>query len=60
MSALGHKQTLPDVRRTSALPPKPDIVSAKNDVCFVPKADIVVLPREVHSEGKEAVLEGGA
>jgi len=41
MSALGQKQTFPNVRPMSALPPKADIGTHSWDVCFVPKADIV-------------------
>ena len=40
MSALGQKQTLMRVQRTSALPPKADIVRHGGNVRFVPKADI--------------------
>jgi hypothetical protein len=41
MSALGHKQTLRRVNRTSASPPKGDIRRRYWDVRFVPKADIL-------------------
>jgi hypothetical protein len=40
MSALGQKQTFPNVQPMSALPPKADIGTQPRDVRFVPKADI--------------------
>jgi hypothetical protein len=40
MSALGQKQTFPNVRAMSALPPKADIQRHDWNVRFVPKADI--------------------
>jgi hypothetical protein len=40
MSALGQKQTLQHVCRMSALSPKADIDRARQDVRFVPEADI--------------------
>jgi len=41
MSALGQKQTFPNVRLMSALPPKADIGAQSRNVCFVPKADML-------------------
>jgi hypothetical protein len=43
MSALGKKQTLPNISAMSALPPKADMDQHGRDVRFVPKADIPVL-----------------
>jgi hypothetical protein len=40
MSALGQKQTSPNVRGMSALPPKADIHCGQSDVRFVPEADL--------------------
>ena len=40
MSAMSHKQTFPNGRPTSALPPKADIRQGDRDVRFVAKADI--------------------
>jgi hypothetical protein len=40
MSALGQKQTFPNVRAMSALPPIADISSCNCDVRFVPVGDI--------------------
>jgi hypothetical protein len=40
MSALGQKQTFPNVRPMSALPPKADIATRSRNVRYVPKADI--------------------
>jgi hypothetical protein len=48
MSALGQKQTLADVRVTSALPPKADIGTQPWNVRFVPKADEVRRSKERH------------
>ena len=45
MSALGQKQTFPNVQPMSALPPKADISGAHWDVCFVPKAEVEYLTR---------------
>src|SRR5215831_16601644 len=39
MSAMGQKQTLPDISAISALPPKADIAERECHVRFVPKAD---------------------
>jgi hypothetical protein len=44
MSALGQKQTFPNVRLMSALPPKADIIAAQTNVRFVPIADIALIP----------------
>jgi len=41
VSALGQKQTFRNVRPMSALPPIADIGTHSQDVCFVPKADIL-------------------
>jgi hypothetical protein len=41
MSALGQKQTSDCRPLMSALPPKADIAERDQDVCFVPKADIL-------------------
>ena len=45
MSALGLKQTCAVQKGMSALPPKADMCSAHDDVCFVPIADIDELIR---------------
>jgi hypothetical protein len=39
MSALGQKQTFPNVQPMSALPPKADIGRVPRNVRFVPKGD---------------------
>jgi hypothetical protein len=39
MSAVGQKQTFRNVRAMSAIPPKADIRSHDQDVCFGPGAD---------------------
>jgi hypothetical protein len=39
---FGSKATLKRLHPMSALPPKADIGTHSSDVCFVPKADIVV------------------
>ena len=47
MSALGQKPTFAMQTAMSALPPKADIPSAENNVCFVPQADICSAPAHV-------------
>src|SRR5215471_14084337 len=44
MSALGQKRTSRSGDAMSALPPKADIGTQSCDVCFVPIADISLLP----------------
>ena len=45
MSAFGQKRTSQRFTRMSALPPKADMDWHSNDVCFVPKADIIAVPQ---------------
>ena len=45
MSALGQKQTFPQVGAMSALPPKADMCFALAYFCFGPKADIMQCDR---------------
>jgi hypothetical protein len=42
MSALGQERTLRQARPMSAIPPKADVRTDDQDVCFVPKADIPI------------------
>lgn len=51
MSALGHLLTSAGGLRTSALPPKADILNVEIDVCSVPKADIDRESEEAPSSG---------
>ena len=47
MAALGHKRTLKRTPPMSVLPPKADMAQRRQDVRFVPKADLPVFRKTV-------------
>jgi len=47
MSAMGHQRTSVSESGMSALPPKADMFRVESDVCYVPKADLTLLTRNL-------------